>query len=75
AKPIFETLPMRPLISCMAIMKGKVKSDAQSIEYPYFAPAIVYVAMADGSSSEAPVINPAPNNSQTRFSFFIMGIP
>ena len=35
---------------------------------PNLAPAIEYVAMADGSLSEAPVIKPGPSDFQNFFS-------
>src|SRR3990167_4726645 len=65
---MFETRPIRALISWTAIINGKEKSDAQSMPNPNLAPAIEYVAMADGSLSDAPVIKPGPSDFQNFFS-------
>ena len=69
ARPQLELMPIRTAISCTAIISGKVKGIVQSIELPVLAPAIEYVAIPDGSSSEAPVTKPGPNRCQNFFSF------
>src|SRR5690348_14654918 len=44
----------------MAAINGSVKMAVHSVANPSEAPAMAYVAMPDGSSSEAPVIKPGP---------------
>src|SRR5256885_16204040 len=44
---------------------GNMTGPAQRSAGPNFAPALAYVPMADGSSSEAPVISPNPMERNT----------
>ena len=71
AKPLPVTKPMRPHISCTAAMKGKEKGAVQSCWRPKAAPVCAYVPMPEGSSSEAPVMNPGPKLLSIRLSFFM----
>jgi hypothetical protein len=41
-------------------MRGKARNAVHSVARPNIAPACVYVAMPDGSSSLAPVMMPGP---------------
>ncbi len=67
AIPCPVTRPIRPLISWIAAISGKVNSMTQHIEKPNCAPAWEYVAMPEGSSSDAPVIRPGPSAAQSPF--------
>ena len=46
----------------MTVIIGNRYKAIHNIPRPNFAPAWEYVAMPEGSSSEAPVINPGPND-------------
>jgi len=64
---------MRAHIICTAAISGQVISAVHSSEVPSCAPVMEYVAMPDGSSSAAPVINPGPRAPKKRligFGFF-----
>ncbi|HEY7227507.1 MAG TPA: hypothetical protein VH481_05215 [Nitrososphaeraceae archaeon] len=52
----------------MTVIIGNRYRAIHNIPRPNFAPACEYVAIPDGSSSEAPVINPGPND------FSVLGI-
>src|SRR3569623_1500608 len=54
------TRPILAEISCTAAISGKVISSTHPRPMPYCAPTCEYVAMPDGSSSDAPVIRPGP---------------
>ena len=60
ANPFPLKRPIRAHISCMTIIVGNRNRVIHNIPRPNFAPAWVYVAMPDGSSSAAPVITPGP---------------
>ena len=49
------------------LLPALLPSAAQSRLRPYWAPAWEYVAMPDGSSSEAPVISPGPSAAHSPF--------
>jgi len=51
-------------------MNGQVMSAVHIIAVPICAPAMEYVAMPDGSSSAAPVINPGPRTAKNRLTKF-----
>jgi hypothetical protein len=51
---------VRSQISCTAVISGNVTTLTHSSPYPCAAPAWLYVATPDGSSSLAPVIRPGP---------------
>ena len=57
-------MPTRAHIICAAAMSGHVTSGVQSIRVPNVAPAIVNVAIADGSSSDAPAMSPGPTRAR-----------
>src|SRR5512143_3828262 len=48
-------------------VSGKVKSAVQRVAKPNAAPAEAYVPMPEGSSSDAPVMNPGPRRPRNRF--------
>jgi hypothetical protein len=50
----------------MPAMSGNAIIEVQSVARPKAAPACEYVAIPDGSSSLAPVINPGPSTFQKR---------
>ena len=59
-KPLPDAIPILPHISWMATIAGHKNTASQASLYPYWAPAMEYVAIPDGSSSAAPVTNPGP---------------
>ena len=59
-RPFPVTNPIRAHISCMLIINGVVNSAVHNNDIPATAPACEYVAIPDGSSSDAPVIIPGP---------------
>jgi hypothetical protein len=61
--PSCVTIPIRAHISCTAAIKGKVIIAVQRVVKPKPAPACIYVAIPEGSSSLAPVISPGPSIS------------
>src|SRR5436853_7930640 len=64
------TIPIRAQVSCTATIKGKVNNAVQRVAKPNPAPATAYVAIPEGSWSDAPVINPGPSNFKKRFTGF-----
>src|SRR5947209_3645232 len=74
-------MPILAQMNWTATIRGKVKSAIQSVEKPRLAPAIEYVPMPEGSSSEAPVISTGPRrerkrlNGPTFFSFLLEDAP
>ena len=64
------TIPIRAQVSCTATIKGKVNNAVQRVAKPNPAPATAYVPIPEGSSSDAPVINPGPSNLKKRFTGF-----
>ena len=60
---------MRAHISCAIAMSGNVTGASQRKRNPCWAPACEYVAMPDGSSSEAPVVSPGPSVFQYSSAF------
>jgi len=60
------TMPMRAHMNCTQAMNGQVMNAVHSIAVPICAPAMELVAMPDGSSSAAPVINPGPSTEKKR---------
>jgi hypothetical protein len=51
-------------------MRGQVINAVHSNAVPCCAPAMEYVAMPDGSSSAAPVVNPGPKTEKNRRTIF-----
>src|SRR5205085_4652073 len=74
-------MPILAQMNWTAAIRGKVKSAIQSVEKPNDAPAIEYVPMPEGSSSEAPVMSPGPRRARKRlngpgfFSFLLEDAP
>src|ERR1700689_2561534 len=60
-RPLPLASAVRSQISWTAAINGNVNSATHSIPKPNLAPVWAYVAMPDGSSSEAPVISPGPS--------------
>src|SRR5438132_7860202 len=58
-------------MNCTAAIIGSVSKAVHSVAKPSDAPALVYVPMPDGSSSEAPVISPGPRNIRKRLRGFV----
>src|ERR1051325_362817 len=65
-KPRPLTMPRRAHMSCTAAINGNASQAVQRARYPNCAPAIEYVPMPDGSSSEAPVTSPGPSIEMNR---------
>src|SRR5438309_866478 len=62
--------PIRAEISWMEHISGSVRHVVHNSPSPNCAPTCEYVAIPDGSSSDAPVINPGPtrhNNETTLY--------
>src|SRR5919197_4295931 len=59
--PLPVTRPILAHISCTAVIIGYRTNTNQAIPNPNCAPACEYVAIPDGSASDAPVIIPGPN--------------
>jgi len=66
ARPSPLTIAMRAHMPWMTAIIGVVTSVSHNIEYPVDAPATEYVEMPEGSSSEAPVMNPGPRIDKAR---------
>lgn len=64
ANPRPVTSPMRAHISCTTAIRGNVSAASHNSWKPYCAPVCEYVAMPDGSSSDAPVVRPGPRLCQ-----------
>ena len=70
--PCLVTRPIRAHISCTAIIMGMVAMAVQRKLRPNMAPAWVYVAMPEGSSSLAPVTMPGPRDCFNLWNPFIV---
>jgi hypothetical protein len=71
--PVPVARAVRSHISCTAAMRGYVRRAAQRNDRPYFDPAWAYVAIPEGSSSEAPVMSPGPIARRYSRSFVAVG--
>src|SRR5437879_3130204 len=59
-------MPTLAQINWTAAISGKVTRAIHSVAYPRAAPAMAYVPIPEGSSSEAPVIRPGPSDFRKR---------
>src|SRR5512146_1532744 len=66
ARPLPVTRPILAQMYWTTVMSGNVRTAVQRSPYPKAAPALAYVPMPLGSSSEAPVMNPGPSRRNRR---------
>jgi hypothetical protein len=59
-------MPIFAQVNCTAVIIGNVANAVHNMEDPNDALARAYVPMPDGSSSDAPVINPGPRILRNR---------
>src|SRR5258708_9191997 len=68
------TIPIRAQVSWTEAINGHVNRAVQRVVKPREAPATAYVPMPEGSSSDAPVINPGPSTFRKRLNGFLSSI-